>query len=146
MHEIPECDRRQHHETCKCLDAVFQRHDHCLRPPSGSFDLHTQGIWRPTGAQFRIVQTGAADDTNRSIVASKRTNFFAAGICVALPPVEKTPAVTDAQRTWARKGKWVHLAKRAFEKYFLHKVRSGNTDPVYERCLQKALGIERLRA
>ena len=36
------------------------------------------------------------------------------------------------------------LAKIAFEKYFLHKVRSGNTDPVYERYVLKALGIERL--
>ena len=48
--------------------------------------------------------------------------------------------------TWAKKGKWVHLAKVAFEKYFLHKVKSGNTDPVYERYVLKVLGIERLQS
>jgi len=46
--------------------------------------------------------------------------------------------------TWAKKGKWVHLAKVAFEKYFLRKVRTGNVDRVYERYILKALGIERL--
>jgi sulfide:quinone oxidoreductase len=55
------------------------------------------------------------------------------------------PSCRQRNVTWAKKGRWVHLAKLAFEKYFLHKVRSGNTDPVYERCVLKALGIERLR-
>jgi sulfide:quinone oxidoreductase len=55
------------------------------------------------------------------------------------------PELPPRNLTWAKKGKWVHLAKIAFEKYFLHKVRSGNTDPVYERYVLKALGIERLQ-
>jgi len=55
------------------------------------------------------------------------------------------PQVPPRNVTWAKKGKWVHLAKVAFEKYFLHKVRSGNTDPVYERYVLKLLGIERLQ-
>jgi sulfide:quinone oxidoreductase len=133
----------------------------------------------------------------------KYPNLYAAGVCIAIPPVEQTPVPTGAPKTgymiesmvaaivqniaaelaggkpsaeatwnavcladagkdgiafvalpqfpprnvtWAKKGKWVHLAKIAFEKYFLHKVRSGNTDPVYERYVLKALGIERLRA
>jgi len=130
-------------------------------------------------------------------------NIFAAGVAVAIPPVEKTPVATGAPKTgymiesmvaaivrniaaeiagrpadatatlnaicladagdngfafvampelpprnltWAKKGKWVHLAKVAFEKYFLHKVKSGNTDPVYERYVLKLLGIERLQS
>jgi sulfide:quinone oxidoreductase len=56
------------------------------------------------------------------------------------------PEIPPRNVTWARKGRWVHLAKIAFEKYFLHKVRSGNTDPVYERYVLKALGIERLQS
>jgi sulfide:quinone oxidoreductase len=56
------------------------------------------------------------------------------------------PQIPPRNVTWAKKGKWVHLAKIAFEKYFLRKVRSGNTDPVYERYVLKALGIERLRS
>ena len=128
-------------------------------------------------------------------------NIYSAGVCIAIPPVEKTPVATGAPKTgymiesmvaavvdniaaeiegrapsaratwnaicladmgdtgvafvalpqipprnttWARKGKWVHIAKVAFEKYFLRKVRTGNVDPVYERYVLKALGIERL--
>jgi sulfide:quinone oxidoreductase len=128
-------------------------------------------------------------------------NIYAAGVCIAIPPVEATPVPTGAPKTgymiesmvaaitrniaaqiegrepgaratwnaicladmgdtgvafvalpqipprnvtWARKGKWVHVAKVAFEKYFLRKVRTGNVDPVYERYILKALGISRL--
>ena len=46
---------------------------------------------------------------------------------------------------WFKKGKWVHLAKIAFEKYFMRKVKTGATDPVYEKYVLKLLGIERLR-
>ena len=35
-----------------------------------------------------------------------------------------------AQRQLGVSGRWVHVAKVAFEKYFLHKVRAGTTDPV----------------
>ena len=54
------------------------------------------------------------------------------------------PQIPPRNVTWAKKGKWVHVAKVAFEKYFLRKVRTGNTDPLYERYVLKALGIERL--
>ena len=45
---------------------------------------------------------------------------------------------------WFKKGKWVHLAKIAFEKYFMYKMKHGTTEPVYEKYVLKALGIERL--
>lgn len=47
--------------------------------------------------------------------------------------------------TWAKKGKWVHLAKLAFEKYFLYKMRKGTSEPVYEKYVLGLLGIERLK-
>ena len=129
-------------------------------------------------------------------------NVFSAGVCVAIPPVEKTPVPTGAPKTgfmiesmvtaiahnirddlsggkadtcatwnaicladmgdtgaafvalpqipprnvtWAKVGKWVHLAKVAFEKYYMRKVRNGNTEPVYEKYVLKALGILRLK-
>ena len=129
-------------------------------------------------------------------------NIFAAGVGIAIPPVEATPVPTGAPKTgymiesmvtaiahniaaeingeeasseatwnaicladmgdtgvafvaipqipprnvtWAKKGKWVHTAKVAFEKYFLRKVRNGKTDPVFERYILKMLGIKRLR-
>ena len=129
-------------------------------------------------------------------------NIHAAGVCVAIPPVEATPIATGAPKTgymiesmvsaivdnivaevegrpataratwnaicladtgdggiafvalpqipprnvtWARSGKWVHLAKVAFEKYFMRKMKTGNTEPVYEKYVLSALGIERLQ-
>jgi sulfide:quinone oxidoreductase len=129
-------------------------------------------------------------------------NIFAAGVCVAIPPVEVTPVPTGAPKTgfmiesmvttivrnlhaeingkpatfegtwnavcladmgdtgaafvalpqipprnvtWARTGKWVHLAKVAFEKYFLFKMRHGTSEPIYEKYVLSALGIERLK-
>jgi len=55
------------------------------------------------------------------------------------------PQIPPRNVTWAKKGRWVHLGKIAFEKYFLHKVRSGSVTPVYETYVLKALGIERLK-
>ena len=132
----------------------------------------------------------------------KYRNVFAAGVCVAIPPVEITPVPTGAPKTgymiesmvtaiaeniqheiegkpvdskatwnavcladmgdsgvafvalpqipprnltWAKKGKWVHVAKIAFEKYFIRKMKTGNTEPVYEKYVLKALGIQRLK-
>ncbi len=128
-------------------------------------------------------------------------NIFAAGVCVAIPPVEVTPVPTGAPKTgymiesmvsaivhniaaeldgrpatakgtwnaicladmgdtgaafvalpqipprnvnWNRKGKWVHLAKIGFERYFLRKMKTGHSEPVYEKYVLKALGILRL--
>jgi sulfide:quinone oxidoreductase len=152
-----------------------------------------EGLCNPRG--FVLV-----DEHQRS---PKYPSIYAAGVGIAIPPVEKTPVPTGAPKTgymiesmvsaivaniaaelrgeppaaqaslsaicladagddgiafvaqpelpprnvtWAKKGKWVHLAKIAFEKYFLHKVKTGNTDPVYERYVLKALGIERLQS
>jgi sulfide:quinone oxidoreductase len=55
------------------------------------------------------------------------------------------PEIPPRNVTWAKKGKWVHLGKVAFEKYFLHKVRRGSVTPVYETYVLKALGVERLK-
>lgn len=55
------------------------------------------------------------------------------------------PQIPPRNVTWAKVGKWVHLAKIAFEKYFIAKMKSGNTEPVYEKYVLKALGIERLK-
>lgn len=55
------------------------------------------------------------------------------------------PQIPPRNVTWAREGKWVHLAKIAFEKYFLRKVRTGSLAPVYETYVLKALGIVSLK-
>ncbi|MDA8092551.1 MAG: FAD/NAD(P)-binding oxidoreductase [Betaproteobacteria bacterium] len=150
-----------------------------------------QGLCNPAG--FVMV-----DEYQRSV---KYRNIFAAGVCVAIPPVETTPVPTGTPKTgymiesmvtaivhniqdelegrpatttgtwnaicladmgdtgaafvalpqipprnvtWAKKGKWVHLAKIAFEKYFIRKMKTGNSEPIYEKYVLKALGIGRL--
>ncbi len=129
-------------------------------------------------------------------------NIFSIGVCVAIPPMGKTPVPVGVPKTgfmiesmtaataanirelldgneptheatwnalcladfgdrgvafaampqipprnvnWAADGKWVHLAKVAFEKYFIGKVKSGNPEPYYEKALSKLLGLEKLK-
>ncbi len=54
------------------------------------------------------------------------------------------PQMPPRNVNWFSKGKWVHVAKVAFEKYFLYKMKNGSSEPVYEKYVLKALGITRL--
>lgn len=54
------------------------------------------------------------------------------------------PQIPPRNVNWFKKGKWVHVAKIAFEKYFLYKMRNGTSEPVYEKYVLKALGIMRV--
>ena len=54
------------------------------------------------------------------------------------------PQIPPRNVNWFKKGKWVHLAKIAFEKYFMRKIKKGTSEPVYEKYVLKALGIVRL--
>ncbi len=55
------------------------------------------------------------------------------------------PQIPPRNVTWAKVGRWVHLAKVAFEKYFLYKIRNGTSEPVYEKYVLHLLGIDRLK-
>jgi len=55
------------------------------------------------------------------------------------------PQIPPRNTNWASQGKWVHLAKIAYEKYFLHKVRAAKTEPYYEKTIMKLIGVERLK-
>jgi sulfide:quinone oxidoreductase len=55
------------------------------------------------------------------------------------------PQIPPRNTAWMKKGKWVHYAKIGFEKYFLNKMRKGDNDPVYEKYVLKAMGIEKLK-
>ncbi|MCT7360727.1 NAD(P)/FAD-dependent oxidoreductase [Thalassolituus pacificus] len=55
------------------------------------------------------------------------------------------PQIPPRNVTWFKKGKWVHLAKIAFEKYFIRKMKTGSSEPIYEKYTLKALGINRLK-
>jgi sulfide:quinone oxidoreductase len=56
------------------------------------------------------------------------------------------PQMAPRNVTWARKGKWVHLAKIALEKYFLHKMKRGVSEPYYEKVILMALGITKVES
>jgi sulfide:quinone oxidoreductase len=55
------------------------------------------------------------------------------------------PQIPPRNVNWFKKGKWVHVAKVAFEKYFLRKMKKGTSEPIYEKYVLKALGIMRLK-
>jgi sulfide:quinone oxidoreductase len=46
---------------------------------------------------------------------------------------------------WASSGRWVHVAKVAFEKYFLRKVRTGTSEPYFEKAVLKFLDIGKIK-
>jgi sulfide:quinone oxidoreductase len=132
----------------------------------------------------------------------KFPNVFAVGVCVAIPPVGKTPLPVGVPKTgfmiesmvtataenigsllkgeepkavatwnavcladfgdegiafvaqpqipprnvnWSSSGKWVHAAKVGFEKYFLRKVRHGQSETFYENLVLDVLGIKKLK-
>lgn len=151
-----------------------------------------EGLTNPRG--FVIVDEHQRNPTYK--------NIYSVGVCVALPPVEKTPVPTGTPKTgymiesmvtatahnirdelagkepsdkpslsalcladlgdtgvaflavpqipprnttWSQHGKWVHLAKIAFEKYFMRKIRKGISEPFYERMMLKFMGVVRLK-
>jgi len=55
------------------------------------------------------------------------------------------PQIPPRNLTWAKEGYWVHLAKIAFEKYFLRKVRVGSITPVYEKYVLRMMGLHSLK-
>jgi sulfide:quinone oxidoreductase len=55
------------------------------------------------------------------------------------------PQIPPRNLNWSASGKWVHLAKIGFEKYFLRKVRKGESEPFYEKLALHVMGIRKLK-
>lgn len=55
------------------------------------------------------------------------------------------PQIPPRNVSWFSEGYWVHLAKIAFEKYFMRKMKKGTSEPIYERVVMKAMGIMKLK-
>ena len=67
-------------------------------------------------------------------------DFGEGGACfVALPQIPPRNV------NWFSEGKWVHLAKVAFEKYFLRKMKKGTSEHVFEKVVMNAMGIMKLK-
>ncbi|WP_129782301.1 NAD(P)/FAD-dependent oxidoreductase [Peristeroidobacter soli] len=93
-----------------------------------------------------LVENIAADIDGKSATAQATWN----AVCLADfgdtgAAFVALPEIPPRNVTWAGVGKWVHLAKIAFEKYFLRKVRTGSVTPIYERYVLKLLGIVALK-
>ncbi len=130
-------------------------------------------------------------------------NVFSLGVCVAIPPMGKTPVPVGVPKTgfmiesmvtaiaenlrqmldgqeptheatwnaicladfgdggvafiaqpqipprnlnWAAEGAWVHLAKVGFEKYFIGKIKRGESAPFYEKLALDLIGARKLKA
>jgi len=55
------------------------------------------------------------------------------------------PQIPPRNVNWFKEGKWVHLAKVAFEKYFMRKMKKGSTEPLYEKYVLKLMGVVKLK-
>ena len=55
------------------------------------------------------------------------------------------PQIPPRNITWFKKGKWVHWSKVAFEKYFIHNMKRGVTEPAYQKAALKVMGLNRLK-
>lgn len=75
-----------------------------------------------------------------SIGAKRVADFGDGGVAFVAQP-----QIPPRNLNWSSSGKWVHLAKVGFEKYFLHKVRRGTSEPFYEKLAMHMLGIRKLR-
>ena len=54
------------------------------------------------------------------------------------------PQLPPRNIMWYKQGKWAHFAKIAFEKYFIAKMKSGVSEPFYEKWMLDAIGLRRL--
>lgn len=56
------------------------------------------------------------------------------------------PQIPPRNVNWSSQGKWVHLAKIGFEKYFLRKIRKGESEPFYEKLALDLIGVHKLKS
>ena len=55
------------------------------------------------------------------------------------------PQIPPRNINWSASGRWVHAAKAAFETYFLHKIRKGQAEPLYEKLALDLIGAHKVR-
>ena len=92
-----------------------------------------------TAHNIRAVLDGREPDRHATWNAICLADFGATGAAfVALPQIPPRNV------NWFSHGRWVHVAKVGFEKYFMHKLKKGTSEPIYEKYVLKALGIVRL--
>jgi len=104
-----------------------------------------------TGYMIESMVTAAALNI-REAIDGKEPSHKATWNAVCLADLGDTgiafvalPQIPPRNVNWFAEGKWVHLAKVAFEKYFIRKMKKGTSEPLYEKYVMKALGIVKLK-
>ena len=105
-----------------------------------------------TGYMIESMMTAIAHNLSADLDGKGEANHRGTWSAICLADMGNTgaafvaiPQIPPRNVTWFKKGKWVHLAKIAFEKYFMRKMKTGSSEPVYEKYTLKALGINRLK-
>jgi sulfide:quinone oxidoreductase len=55
------------------------------------------------------------------------------------------PQIPPRNINWSASGKWVHMAKAAFESYFIGKVKAGKSEMFYEKMALDLIGAHKLK-
>ncbi|HEY8707660.1 MAG TPA: FAD/NAD(P)-binding oxidoreductase [Burkholderiaceae bacterium] len=93
-----------------------------------------------TAHNIRDELDGKEPSTKATWNAVCLADFGDSGACfVALPQIPPRNV------NWFSEGKWVHLAKIAFEKYFMRKMKKGTPEHLFEKMVMNALGIMKLK-
>ena len=96
------------------IESMVTAITHNIKDDLEGFPISTTGTW----GTVCLVDFG---DTGAAFVALQKVN--------------------PHNLAWSKKGKWVRLAKNAFEKYSIRKIKSGSSELIYEKYMLKALGI-----
>ncbi|HFC53613.1 MAG TPA: NAD(P)/FAD-dependent oxidoreductase [Gammaproteobacteria bacterium] len=104
-----------------------------------------------TGYMIESMATAVAHNI-RDALAGKEPSKEATWNAICLADMGDTgaafvaiPQIPPRNVAWMKKGKWVHLAKKAFEKYFISKMKNGTSEPIFEKYILKMLGIDKLK-
>jgi sulfide:quinone oxidoreductase len=104
-----------------------------------------------TGYMIESMVTAAVHNI-RDAIAGKAPSHRATWNAVCLADFGDTgvafvalPQMPPRNLNWSSEGRWVHLAKVAFEKYFIRKMKRGTSEPVFEKLVMTALGIGKLK-
>jgi sulfide:quinone oxidoreductase len=102
-----------------------------------------------TGYMIETMVTATVHNI-RAVLDGKEPDYKATWNAICLADFGDTgaafvalPQIPPRNVNWFKEGKWVHLAKIAFEKYFIRKMKKGTTEPIYEKYVLGVLGIKK---
>lgn len=105
-----------------------------------------------TGYMIESMVSAAAHNIS-DMIAGKKPSHKATWNAVCIADLGDTgvtfvamPQIPPRNVTWSKKGKVMHWAKIAFEKSFISDMKSGNSNPFFQKIIFSMLGIRHLKA